>query len=267
MWDPQQYLRHAAYRLRPLRDLLARVPDALPGHPRPRIADLGCGPGGPSEVLAQRWPGAHITGYDSSQDMLKEAEAHTRPGRLDFAYADLTDWRPDPDEHFGLLFANAALHWVPNHTDLLPEWIAALPPGGVLAFQVPGNFRAPTHTLLAELAESPRWQGRLGPPPRPDTVLDPAGYAEILAPLGPHGCDIDAWESTYLHRLTGPDPVLEWTKGTTLRPVLTRLKDDPAARHRFLSEYGQALRKAYPPAPDGTTAVPFRRVFMVAVKR
>ncbi|WP_369208916.1 methyltransferase domain-containing protein [Streptomyces sp. PU-14G] len=266
MWDPKQYLRHAGYRLRPLRDLLARVPDDLPGHPGVRIADLGCGPGGPSEILAARWPEAHITGYDSSPDMLKEAAAHTRPGRLDFTHADLADWRPAPDEHFGLLFSNAALQWVPGHQHAFPDWIAALPAGGVLACQMPGNFRAPSHTLLAELCASPRWRDRLGTVPRPD-ALDPAGYADVLAPLGPRGCDIDTWETTYLHRLTGPDPVLDWTKGTTLRPALARLDDDPAARDAFLAEYGEALRKAYPPSADGTTAVPFRRIFVVAVKR
>ncbi|WP_037612742.1 trans-aconitate 2-methyltransferase [Streptomyces albus] len=268
MWDPEQYLRHSGPRLRPLLDLLAHVPDDLPGSPRPRIADLGCGPGGPSEALAARWPGAHITGYDSSPQMLAEAAAHTRPGRLDFAHADLAHWRPDPDERFGLLFSNAALHWVPGHPEAFADWIGALPAGGVLAFQVPGNFDAPTHTLLAELRGSPRWRARLGGgPARTRPVLDPAGYAALLAPLGPHGCGVDAWETTYLHRLTGPDPVLDWTKGSTLRPVLARLKDDPAARDAFLAEYAAALRDAYPPGPDGVTAFPFRRVFVIAVRR
>lgn len=267
MWDPKQYLRHAGYRLRPLHDLLARVPDTLPGHPHPRIADLGCGPGGPSEILAARWPGACITGYDSSPEMLKEAAAHTRPGRLEFVHADLGDWRPDPGEHFGLLLSNAALQWVPGHQHAFPGWIAALPSGGVLACQLPGNFQAPSHTLLDGLCASQRWRPRLGTVRRPDGTLTPAEYADILAPLGPDGCDVDAWETTYLHRLTGPDPVLDWAKGTTLRPVLDRLQDDPATRDAFLTEYAAALRAAYPPGPDGTTAVPFRRVFVVAVKR
>ncbi|MFE0763357.1 trans-aconitate 2-methyltransferase [Streptomyces smyrnaeus] len=267
MWDPQQYLRHSGPRLRPVLDLLAQVPDQLPGHPRVRIADLGCGPGGPSTPLTERWPEAHITGYDNSPEMLREAAAHARPGRLDFAHADLAHWRPDPGENFGLLFSNAALQWVPGHQNSFPEWLAALPSGGVLAFQVPGNFRAPSHTLLSELRDSPRWRDRVGAPSRVDTVLSPAEYADLLAPLGPEGCDVDTWETTYLHRLTGPDPVLEWTKGTALRPVLARLADDPAARDSFVAEYAEALREAYPRAADGTTAFPFRRVFAVAVKR
>ncbi|MBO8188481.1 trans-aconitate 2-methyltransferase [Streptomyces spirodelae] len=267
MWDPQQYLRNAGPRLRPVLDLLAHVPDHLPGHPQVRIADLGCGPGGPSEPLARRWPRAHITGYDNSPEMLAEAAAHTRTGRLDFAHADLAHWRPDPAENFGLLFSNAALQWVPGHQHAFPDWLAALPSGGVLAFQVPGNFHAPSHTLLAELRDSPRWRGRVGAASRTDAVLTPAAYAELLAPLGPDGCDVDVWETTYLHRLTGPDPVLEWTKGTALRPVLERLADDPDARDRFLAEYAEALREAYPADADGTTAFPFRRVFVIAAKR
>lgn len=264
MWDPHQYLRHAGHRLRPLLDLLAHVPEELPGPPgRPRVADLGCGPGGPSTALVARWPEAHVTGYDNSAEMLEEAGAQAREG-LDFAHADLATWRPDPGERFGLLFSNAALHWVPDHPDAFPAWIEALPPGGVLAFQVPGNFAAPSHTLLAELRDSPRWRSRLGAPTRTRPVLDPAGYADRLARLG---CDVDAWETTYLHLLTGPDPVLDWTRGTTLRPVLARLDDEPAARDDFLAEYAAALRAAYTRREDGVTPFPFRRVFVVAVKR
>lgn len=274
MWDPQQYLRHAGPRLRPLHDLLAHVPEALPPgrDGPPRIADLGCGPGGPTTHLADRWPTAHLTGYDSDPAMLDAARAHARDGapdtagRLDFAHADLADWRPGRDERFGLLFSNAALQWVPGHQHAFPDWIADLPSGGVLAFQVPGNFTAPSHTLLAALRNSPRWRDRLGAPSRADDVLDPAGYAAVLTPLG---CTVDTWETTYLHRLTGPDPVLEWTKGTALRPVLTLLADDPQSRTAFLDEYATALRAAYPPTTEGTDTVtyfPFRRVFVIAVK-
>ncbi|WP_326689851.1 MULTISPECIES: trans-aconitate 2-methyltransferase [unclassified Streptomyces] len=278
MWDPQQYLRHAGHRLRPVLDLLAHVPDELPRPPKapaavPRIADLGCGPGGPSAPLAVRWPDAHITGYDNSPAMLAEARPHAREGgpagegRLDFAHADLAGWQPDPGDGFGLLFSNAALQWVPGHTAAFPGWIDALPTGGALAFQVPGNFASPSHALLAELCDTPRWRDRVQAPHRTGAVLDPAGYADVLRPLGPHGCDVDTWETTYLHLLTGPAPVLDWTKGTTLRPVLARLEDDPEARDAFLAEYAELLRDAYPPAADGTTAFPFRRVFVVAVKR
>ncbi|MDB1087254.1 trans-aconitate 2-methyltransferase [Streptomyces sp. ACA25] len=262
-WDPGQYLRHAGPRARPLHDLLARVP-ALP-HAHPRIADLGCGPGGPTTVPAARWPTARITGYDNSPAMLEAARDHAGPtpggGTLDFAHADLTDWRPDGP--YDLILSNAALQWVPGHTASFPAWTESLHPGGVFAFQVPGNFTAPSHLLLREQVHSPRWRARLGDVLRnEEPVQAPADYLGLLTSLG---CAADVWETTYLHLLAGPDPVLDWTKGTALRPVLTRLADDPEARDAFLAEYRGRLRAAYPPGPHGTV-FPFRRIFAVAQK-
>jgi trans-aconitate 2-methyltransferase len=263
-WDPDQYQRHSGHRARPLVDLLARVPP-LRGTP-PRIADLGCGPGRPSLLLAERWPTARITGYDSSPAMLEEAKEYAGPtpggGSLGFVLADLADWRAA--EPHDLIVSNAALQWVPGHADRFPEWVAGLRPGGVFAFQVPGNFEAPSHQLLRGLVESPRWRGRLGEVLRGGSpVLSPAGYFAALAPLG---CALDVWETTYLHALPGEDPVLDWTKGTALRPVLTALGEDAEARDAFLAEYRDALREAYPPGTHGTV-FPFRRVFVVAQRR
>ncbi|WP_059007141.1 trans-aconitate 2-methyltransferase [Streptomyces specialis] len=260
-WDPAQYQRHAGHRARPLLDLLARVPP-LPAPAAPRVADLGCGPGRPSLALTARWPDARVTGYDNSPEMLAEAAAHAGPtpggGRLDFLPADLATWRPA--EPFDLIVSNAALQWVPGHADRFPEWIAGLAPGGVFAFQVPGNFAAPSHALMRDLCESPRWRARLGGVPRhPDMVLTPRAYAEALAALG--GAP-DVWETTYLHVLRGEDAVLDWVKGTGLRPVLAALEPDPEARDAFLADYRAALATAYPPGPHGTL-FPFRRVFAV----
>ncbi|MGW3570930.1 trans-aconitate 2-methyltransferase [Streptomyces sp. NPDC000941] len=265
-WDPRQYLRHAGHRTRPFLDLLARIPD-LPSAPgrRPRIADLGCGAGNVTVLLFDRWPDAHVTGLDNSAEMLEAARAHNAPedggGLLDFRPADAAHWVPD--ETFDLIVSNALLQWVPNHPESFPAWIAALRPGGTFAFQVPGNFTAPSHTILADLCDAPHWRDRLATyGERPAPVLDPAAYLERLAALG---CEVDAWETTYIQMLTGTDPVLDWVKGTALRPVLTALQGDPTARDAFLAEYADLLRKAYPPGPHGT-AFPFRRIFAVARK-
>ncbi|MFI6657741.1 trans-aconitate 2-methyltransferase [Streptomyces sp. NPDC050523] len=263
-WDPAQYLRHAGHRARPFADLLARVPD-LPGTP-PRIADLGCGPGNVTALLAERWPTAHITGYDNSPQMLDKADAdHAGPtpggGRLDFAPADVRTWTPA--QPYDLLVSNATLQWVPGHAERFGEWVAGLAPGGTFAFQVPGNFGAPSHRLMRELAESARWKDRLGGLLRHgDAVLAPETYLQRLTALG---CTADVWETTYVHLLTGEDPVLDWVKGTGLRPVLTALAAEPAAREEFLDEYRAALREAYPATGHGT-AFPFRRIFAVARK-
>ncbi|MGW1726283.1 trans-aconitate 2-methyltransferase [Streptomyces sp. NPDC002306] len=264
-WDPAQYLRHADHRARPFADLLARVPD-LPGD-RPRIADLGCGPGNVTVHLGERWPTAHITGYDNSAEMLDKADVdHAGPtpagGRLDFAHADVRTWTPA--ETYDLIISNATLQWVPGHVGRFADWIAALAPGGTLAFQVPGNFDAPSHRLMRDLAGSARWRDRLADTLRhDDAVLAPAAYLEHLAGLG---CAVDAWETTYVHLLTGGDPVLDWVKGTGLRPVLTALADDPEARAEFLDAYRAALREAYPAGAHGTP-FPFRRIFAVAHKK
>ncbi|MFF0741000.1 trans-aconitate 2-methyltransferase [Streptomyces sp. NPDC004111] len=257
-WDPQQYLRHEGHRTRPFLDLLARVdPPAAPA----RIADLGCGAGNVTALLTARWPQAHVTGFDNSREMLDKARSHASD-RLDFAYADAATWAPPPAT-YDLIVSNALLQWVPGHADLLAGWLRALTPGGTLAFQVPSNFDAPSHTLLAELQESPRWRDRLGAARGRTAVETPGDYLSRLTALG---CAADVWETTYLQILPGEDPVLDWVKGTALRPVLTALADDDRARADFTAEYAQLLREAYPATPAGTV-FPFRRTFAVAVTR
>lgn len=265
-WDPQVYLRHAGHRTRPFLDLLARIPEPSGTGSPLRIADLGCGPGNVTALLAERWPTAHITGYDNSPDMLRSAAAHAGPtpggGQLSFAQADIGDWTPDTTHD--LIVSNAALQWVRGHADSFKSWLDALSPGGVLAFQVPGNFIAPSHALLGELCDSPRWRDRLQEHGRRYVyILEPYEYLQRLADLD---CEVDAWETTYVQLLPGEDPVLDWVKGTALRPVLTALEDDEEAKEAFLTEYRDRLREAYPPGPNGTS-FPFRRIFAVARKR
>ncbi|MGW6918938.1 methyltransferase domain-containing protein [Kitasatospora sp. NPDC054939] len=258
VWDPQQYLRFADERTRPLRDLLARVP-AIPHEPVATVLDIGCGPGNSTAVLRELWPAARITGVDSSPEMLATARAEGEP-TADYLLADARGYDPAPARP-DLIVSNATLQWIPGHLDLLPRWIAALPPGGVFALQVPGNFDAPSHTALAELRRSPRWRGLLGDGADRAGVHEPAVYLRALADAGARP---DVWETTYTTLLTGADPVLEWVKGTALRPVLTRLAD-PADRAAFLTEYGALLRAAYPAGPHGTV-FPFRRIFAVATR-
>ncbi|RSS72288.1 trans-aconitate 2-methyltransferase [Streptomyces sp. WAC06614] len=263
-WDPQQYLRHAGHRTRPFVDLLARIPE-LPA-PAPRIADLGCGPGNVTALLADRWAKARITGYDLSPEMLERATAEyagATPGggSLDFRPADIASWLPE--EPFDLIVSNAALQWVPSHPASFAAWIHGLRPGGTFAFQIPGNFQAPSHSLLAALCDTPRWRPRLaGLGARYVHLLEPGEYLARLTELG---CTVEVWETTYYQLLTGPDPVLDWVKGTALRPVLTALGDDHEAASDFLLQYRDLLRGAYPPGPRGTV-FPFRRVFAVARK-
>jgi trans-aconitate 2-methyltransferase len=198
--------------------------------------------------------------------MLARTDEYAGPtaggGRLDFAHADLASWAPA--ETYDLIASNAALQWVRGHLDAFPVWLDALVPGGTFAFQVPNNIDAPLHALMRELAATARWKDRLeGVLRHEDSVHDPRLYLDRLARLG---CEVDVWETTYMQLLEGEDPVLDWVKGTGLRPVLTALADDPDARDAFVAEYRELLGDAYPTEPYGTV-LPFRRLFAVARKR
>ncbi len=251
MWDPTKYLTFADHRSRPFFDLIGRIAVEAPR----RVVDLGCGPGNLTAALAARWPSARIDASDSSPEMVVAA----RDRGIDATVLDLRDWQPAPDTD--VVVSNAVLQWVPGHDELLARWVAQLPAGAWLAFQVPGNFAAPSHVRVRELAGAPEWRDRLGSVVlrEDDAVLDPEGYAALLSDAG---CAVDAWETTYLQRLTGDDPVLEWVTGTALRPVRDTLADPDWAR--FREELAPRLREAYPRRSDGTTWFPFRRVFVVA---
>jgi trans-aconitate 2-methyltransferase len=256
MWDPGQYQRFMDQRSRPFFDLISRIGAAAPRY----AVDLGCGPGNLTAVLAQRWPAAEVTGVDNSPEMIgaAAAEAARAPGRLSFELGDIRDWQPArPPE---VVVSNAVLQWVPDHLAVVARWAGLLPPGGWLAFQVPGNFDQPSHAILRELAGSQRWRPLLAGAELNRQAASPAEYLGLLARAG---CEVDAWETTYLHVLPGENPVLEWYRGTGLRPVLAALAPEQA--EEFLAEYGQRMRVAYPAAPYGTV-LPFRRVFAVARK-
>ncbi|MFI6443362.1 methyltransferase domain-containing protein [Kitasatospora sp. NPDC050543] len=257
-WDPTQYLRFADERTRPVHELLARVP-TLPGADTPVIHDIGCGPGNSTAAARQRWPHADLTGIDNSPDMLATARTHGEPD-AHYLLADARDYDPTPTAP-DLILSNATLQWVDGHLDLLSTWAHALKPGAAIAFQVPGNFDAPSHTLLTELRHSPRWNPTLGHDTTPAGTHHPTDYLDTLTAAH---CTVDLWETTYYNLLTGPHPVLEWVKGTTLRPVLSRLTG-PADRTAFLTEYRTLLDQAYPAGPHGTV-FPFRRIFAVATR-
>jgi trans-aconitate 2-methyltransferase len=273
MWDPAQYLSFADERSRPFFDLTGRIAATAPQY----VVDLGCGPGQLTATLAARWPTAQVDGIDSSVEMIGAANAMLaeasaldeapapggsgsgRSGRLAFEVGDVTDWHPA--RPVDVLVSNALLQWVPGHMELLPRWVSHLTDGGWIAFQLPGNFDQPSHAILRELAGSPRWAAKLGGARLNRQAGEPGDYLDRLSRLG---LAVDAWETTYLHVLRGPDPVTEWYKGTGLRPVLSVL--GPADAAEFLAEYSAGVRAAYPPASYGTV-LPFRRVFVVAQKR
>ncbi len=252
-WDPSLYLRFADERLRPGFDLLARVGEVPPG----LVFDLGCGTGAHARALQARWPDRPVIAIDRSPEMLAKAAAEPSP--VLWHAGDIAAFSAAPDGA-ALIFSNAALHWLDGHETLFPRLLREVIPGGVLAVQMPRNFAAPSHRLLAETAAEGAWAERLRPVLRPEPVAEPERYYDILAPLASGG--IDLWETDYVHVLDGADPVLDWVRGTALRPLLDALPE-PLAQE-FQAAYGAKLRDAYPRRADGHTLLPFRRLFLVA---
>ena len=262
-WNPQQYEMFSDQRRRPFADLAVRV-----GASSPQIVvDLGCGSGGPTLALAARWPQARVIGVDSSQEMLDQARVNDPRGRVQWVHGDVESWDPGQvGSPIDVIISNSLLQWVPSHLRLIPGWIEALAPGGWFAMQVPGNFNAPSHTLLRDVAmKSPRAAELLPRLARGEAVSEPAVYLYLLAGLG---CEVDAWETTYHHVLDPGGrqrvPVLEWTTGTALLPVFEVLKDE-GERADFVAAYAKGLLAAYPRQRFGTIFA-FRRIFAVAHK-
>ena len=255
-WDPRQYSRFEAERDRAALDLLLRLPGDL--DPR-EIWDLGCGAGQHAALLKRRHPGAVVHGLDSSADMLGRARALSAD--VDWRQGDIGNWSPDAPAD--LILANASLHWLPDHPTLLRRLADALQPGGVLAIQMPMAHETRHHTLMRAVAAEGPWADALATVETIAPLLSAEAYYDVLA----EACDNpDIWATTYLHALTGPDAVLEWMKGTALRPFLAAL-DDAAMRAAFLSALGARLCEAFPPRPDGVTLLPFPRLFLVARRR
>ncbi|HYB36484.1 MAG TPA: trans-aconitate 2-methyltransferase [Mycobacterium sp.] len=251
MWDPDIYLAFADQRARPFYDVLSCV-----GAERPRrVVDLGCGPGNLTLQLARRWPDAVIEALDSSPEMVAAA----RERGLDATLGDLRDWRPRGDTD--VVLSNAAVQWVPEHAELMVRWADQLAAGAWIAVQMPGNFEMPSHAAVRAVARREPFVKNLRDMPfRVGAVIHtPAHYAELLIDAG---CTVDAWETTYLHQLTGEHAVLDWMTGTALLPVRERLNEQEW--QQFRQELIPLLADAYPTRPDGTTFFPFRRVFVVA---
>lgn len=251
-WSPEVYRRFEDERTRPARDLLAQVP--LAG--AERVVDVGCGPGNSTELLVERFPTAQVVGLDTSPAML--AEARQRVPTATFVEADAATWLPETGT--GLVFANAIYQWVPDHLDVLPRQLAALAPGAVLAVQMPDNVTEPTHRLMREVATDGPWAPKLR-----DAARDPLPPARTYYDaLRPHARRVDLWHTAYQHALADAAAIVEWVKGTGLRPFLDPLSADE--RRAFLDDYQRRIAEAYPPASDGRVLLRFPRIFLVAVR-
>jgi trans-aconitate 2-methyltransferase len=252
-WSPTQYTQFEAERNRPILDLLAQIPSISVR----TAADLGCGPGNSTALLQRRFPDAAIIGIDSSADMI--AAARKRLPQAPFAVADIAAWTDAGP--FDVILANASLQWVPDHAALFPRLVAKLAPGGVLAVQMPDNLDEPAHRLMRDVAADGPWAAKLTDAAGARAARQEADWYYRL--LRRAGVQVDVWRTTYHHPLAGgAGAVVEWFKGTGLRPFLDPL--DAAERAGFLGRYQAAVATAYPAMPDGTVLLPFPRLFIIA---
>jgi trans-aconitate 2-methyltransferase len=253
-WSARQYLKFEDERTRPPRDLLARVPLSEPR----RVIDLGCGPGNSTDLLIERYPRAEVIGLDSSPDMLRQARERL-PERI-FAQADLATW--SPQERTDLLFANAVFQWVPDHPAVLQRLLEALPEGGVLAVQMPDNTNEPALLSMEEVSRTGPWAAMLAAANAARNDLpSPGGYYDLLRP---HCRHLDIWHTVYNHVMAGPAGIVEWFKGSALRPFLAPLADD--MRADFVAAYTARIARAYPARFDGKVLLRFPRLFIVATR-
>ncbi|WP_422087792.1 trans-aconitate 2-methyltransferase [Variovorax sp.] len=256
-WNPALYRRYEDERTRPAQELLARVPLAEAA----RVVDLGCGPGNSTELLVHRFPKAQVIGTDNSEAML--ASARERLPQARFELSDIATWAPRSQEEApDLIYANASLQWVPDHEKLIPRLFDALAPGGVLAVQMPDNRQEPTHRLMRAVAAEAPWAEPIGDADRLRTrLLDLGGYYDLLAPRAAH---VDVWHTIYQHRMADAASIVEWVRGTGLKPFVDRL--EPALQASYLAEYERRVNEAYPPRADGKRLLAFPRMFFVAQK-
>jgi trans-aconitate 2-methyltransferase len=252
-WNASLYLRFERERTQPSRDLLARIAIDQPEE----IIDLGCGPGNSAAILRERWPSAKIVGVDNSPAMLEQAKK-TDP-KTEWRCEDIGEWR-SPSE-VDLIFANATLHWLPDHGSLLKLLNQQLKPGGILAFQVPTLYDQPATTAIREVSALEAW--KIYAPKSFPTVHPPSVYYDYLASeVG----SIDLWETTYYHQLPDHTAIIDWYRSAGLRPYLEALPDE-AARQEFQQQLLERFRNVFPRRENGDVLLPFRRLFVVTTRR
>lgn len=253
-WDAALYSRFERERTLPARDLCA----AIPLERAERIIDIGCGIGNSTAVLHARYPEAHITGADLSETMLAAARAN-HP-ELEFIRFDASKDFPGLTGRYDVVFSNACIQWIPEHPRLLRNMLGVLRPGGVLAIQIPMNSDEPIHRIISNLARSERWRSHF-PQQRVFHSLTQEQYFDVLAAIS---SDFSLWQTTYFHRMPSHQHIIDWYKGTGLRPYLSVLGPEDAAA--FEAEVLAEVTKAYPKQQNSEIIFRFPRFFLTAIR-
>lgn len=253
-WSSEQYLKFVGERTQPAVDLAGRInPDGCR-----RVLDIGCGPGNSTRVLAEMFPMARVIGADNSEDMLKKAR-ELNP-MLEFVYFDACGDFTSVGGEFDLVFSNACIQWIPNHAELLKKMMGLLHVGGTLAVQTPINYEEPIHIIIEKTAASEKWSGKIKSG-RVFYNMTPSEHFDVLSEIA---TDFSMWQTTYMHRMPSHESIMEWYKGTGLRPYLSQLNESDAAE--FENDVFEEVRKAYPKQANGEIIFRFPRFFFTAVK-
>jgi trans-aconitate 2-methyltransferase len=254
-WDPNLYLKFRNERTQPSIDLVNRI---NLDHAPQRIIDIGCGPGNSSQVLLQRWPQGRLTGLDSSVAMIEKAR-HDYPAQ-EWVQADAATFTSA--EKFDLVFSNATIQWIPDHTALLKRFCGLLTENGALAFQLPLFREMPIGQSLHALARQERWQEKTRGVAELFTCHDHRFYYDLLVQ---HLAVVEMWETNYFHALGSHQAILEWIRSTGLKPYLERIADESEKRE-FEQSVLERIIIDYPAQADGKVLFPFKRLFVVGYK-
>lgn len=253
-WNPDQYLKFARERTQASIDLASRI--AL-DHPA-EVMDIGCGPGNSTRVLRERWPDAHFSGLDSSEDMISKAKADLPD--VDWMQGDVTTYA-FPKE-YDVVFSNAAIQWMPDHKELIPKLYRIVKPGGALAVQVPADQESAIRRALLSVSSREKWTKYTSGCERLINYRTAEYYYDILTKLTKK---FDLWETVYYHTLDSAEGVVEFYKGTAMRPFLGALPDEESKKE-FEMEVFEGCKDSYEVRKDGKVLYPFRRVFFVAYR-
>ena len=251
-WNSAQYLKFAGERTQPSLDLVNRII----GNPQ-KLVDIGCGPGNSTEVLARRFPNAAVIGVDNSPNMIESARK--QHPELTFELCDVSTEVTTLGNDFDVIFSNACIQWVPDHPKLLRNLLGLLKPGGQLAVQIPNQDAAPIHRILRETADSAEWKDYFSKNPRTYYSLTAEGYFDLLAEIA---SEFNIWETTYFHIMNTHRDILEWYRGTGMRPYLSALPEEK--REAFEREVYKRTVETYPVQKNGQIIFRFPRLFFTA---
>ncbi len=253
-WNSRQYLKFEKERTQPAKDLINRIEIENPN----KILDIGCGPGNSTYELKKRWPDAQICGIDNSEDMINTAKSTYKD--IDFAIVNASNQLHTINEQYDIVFSNACIQWLPDHHKLLGEMMDLLNNDGILAIQLPMNFNEPIHQLIREVVQREKWADLISNEREIDS-LSKEEYFDLLSDIS---SDFVLWETIYMHRMPSHESILEWYRGTGLRPYLNQLSEE--YHEEFENDIIELIREYYPIQKNGEIIFRFPRFFFIAKK-